>query len=42
MLPYADKQAMTLPLAEISKAVALGAHAVVIIDGPDGTDRADN
>ena len=33
MLPYADKQAMTLHLAEISKAVALGAHAVVIIDG---------
>lgn len=33
MLPYADKEAMTLHLAEISKAVAPGAHAVVILDG---------
>ena len=33
MLPSADKHAMTLHLAEISQAVALGAHAVVIMDG---------
>lgn len=33
MLPYADKQAMTLHLAEISRTVAPGAHAVVIMDG---------
>jgi transposase len=33
VLPYANKQAMTLHLAEISQAVAPGAHAVVIIDG---------
>jgi len=33
VLPYADKQAMTLHLAEISRAVAPGAHAVVIVDG---------
>jgi len=32
-LPYADKHAMTLHLAEISQAVAPGAHAVVIVDG---------
>jgi len=33
VLPYADKEAMTLHLAEISNAVAPGAHAVVIVDG---------
>ena len=33
VLPYADKEAMTLHLAEISRAVAPGAHAVIIIDG---------
>ena len=33
VLPCADKEAMTLHLAEISRAVAPGAHAVVIIDG---------
>ena len=33
MLPYADKNAMTLHLAEISRAVAPGAHAVVVLDG---------
>jgi len=33
VLPYANKEAMTLHLAEISKAVAPGAHAVVILDG---------
>ena len=33
MVPYADKPAMTLHLAEISRAVAPGAHAVVIMDG---------
>ena len=32
-MPHADKQAMTLHLAEISQAVAPGAHAVVILDG---------
>jgi transposase len=35
VLPYADKEAMTLHLAEISKAVAPSAHAVVIIDGAE-------
>ena len=33
MLPYADKEAMTLHLTEISQAVAPGAHAVVVMDG---------
>ena len=33
VLPYADKHAMTLHLAEISRAVVPGAHAVVIVDG---------
>lgn len=33
VLPYADKEAMTLHLAEISQAAAPGAHAVVIVDG---------
>jgi hypothetical protein len=33
VLPYADKPAMTLHLAEIGRAVAPGAHAVVIMDG---------
>ena len=33
MLPQADKEAMKLHLAEISKAVDPGAHAVVILDG---------
>ena len=33
MLPYADKNAMTLHMAEISQAVAPGAHAVVVLDG---------
>ena len=32
-MPCANKQAMTLHLAEISQAVAPGAHGVVIIDG---------
>ncbi len=32
-MPYADKQAMTLHLAEISQAVAPGAHALVMVDG---------
>ena len=40
VMPYADKQAMTLHLAEISQAVAPGAHAVVIITAPDGTSPA--
>ncbi len=33
MLPYAGKQAMTLHMAEIGRAVAPGAHAVVLLDG---------
>ena len=33
MLPRADAHALNLHLAEISKAVAEGAHAVVIVDG---------
>ena len=33
VLPCADKGAMTLHLAEISQAVASGAHAVVVVDG---------
>ena len=33
MLPRADTPAFNLHLAEISKAVAEGAHAVVILDG---------
>ena len=33
MLPHADTNAFNLHLAEISKAVANGAHAVVILDG---------
>ena len=35
MLPYADNQAMTLHLAEIGLAAALGAHAVVLLDRPE-------
>ena len=33
VLPYANADAMTLHLAEISKHVAPGAHAVVVLDG---------
>jgi transposase len=33
VLPYADKPAMTLHLAEIGRNVTPGAHAVVIADG---------
>lgn len=33
MLPYANTEAMNLHLAEISKRVAAGAHAVVTLDG---------
>ena len=33
VLPYADKPAMTLHLAEIGRNVTPGAHAVVITDG---------
>ena len=33
VLPYADKEAMTLHLARIGEAVTPGAHAVVIVDG---------
>jgi len=33
VLPYADKEAMTLHMAEIGRAVTPGAHAVVIMDG---------
>jgi hypothetical protein len=40
VLPYADKEAMTLHLAKIGEAVTPGAHAVVIVDGAGGTSRA--
>lgn len=33
MLPHSDSSAFNLHLAEISKAVAIGAHAAVLIDG---------
>jgi len=33
VLPYADAGAMTLHLAEISRQVTLGAHAVLVCDG---------
>jgi hypothetical protein len=33
VLPCADTHAFKLHLAEVSKAVAEGAHAVVILDG---------
>jgi transposase len=33
VLPYANAEAMTLHLAEISRNVAPGAHAVVVLDG---------
>ncbi len=33
VMPFADKQAMTLHLPEISQAVTPGAHAIVIVDG---------
>ena len=33
VLPYANGDAMNLHLAEISKRVALGAHAVLTLDG---------
>lgn len=33
VLPYADTEAMNLHLAEIARAVAPGAHAVLVLDG---------
>jgi hypothetical protein len=33
VMPYVDTEAMNLHLAEISRTVAPGAHAVVIVDG---------
>ena len=33
VMPYADTQAMAAHLAEISTAVALDAHAVLVLDG---------
>lgn len=33
VMPYADTQAMTAHLAEISTAVAPGAHAILVLDG---------
>lgn len=33
MLPYANAEAMTLHLAEISRCVTAGAHAVITLDG---------
>jgi transposase len=33
VLPYANTEAMNLHLVEIARAVAVGAHAVLILDG---------
>ena len=33
VMPYADTQAMTAHLAEISLAIAPGAHAILVLDG---------
>jgi hypothetical protein len=33
VLPYVNAEAMSLPLAEISRHVAQGAHAVLVLDG---------
>ena len=33
VLPYADTEAMNLHLTEIARAVAPGAHAVLVLDG---------
>ena len=40
VLPYADTDMMQLHLNEISRNVAEGAHAVLLLDRPDGTRRA--
>jgi hypothetical protein len=32
-MPYANREAMNLHLAEIGRAVAPGAHAVLVFDG---------
>ena len=39
-LPYADTEAMQLHLDEISRHVADGAHAVLLLDPQDGTRPA--
>ena len=41
ILPYVNTEAMELHLAEISKAVATGAHAVLIVDGAGWHDAKD-
>ena len=33
VLPYVNAEAMSLHLAEISKSIATGAHAIVVLDG---------
>lgn len=40
VLPYVNMEAMTLHLAEISRSVAPGAHAVVILDGAGWHQRS--
>jgi hypothetical protein len=40
VLPGVNIAAMNLHLAEISSQVALGAHAVITLDGAAGIDRA--
>ena len=42
MLPWADAQAMQMHLDEISRHVARKAHAVVLMDRPDGTPPANS
>ena len=37
VMPRCDAEAMTLHLAEISQAVAKGAHALLVCDGAGGT-----
>lgn len=39
-LPFADTEAMQLHLEEISANVVRGAHAVLLLDRPDGTQQA--
>ena len=41
ILPYVNTEAMELHLAEISKAVATGAHALLVVDGAGWHDAKD-
>ena len=41
MLPYANTEAMNLHLAEISRRVAAGAHAIVTMDGAGWHQQGD-